>query len=472
MEAKQRHEDFRVEPKTSTHQLRQDRYEPSCWSMRLFVDGHELEVTNYAVFGIAVVAPGGFACAVKPAASLVVHGVVAQQLTLRRVRIESRGDGRQKIAFAVEGELIGLNRIEALVRAHDALAAHGAALERMQTVPPALRARIYEIKHALESLEKTVDATACSSEASFEERIEFERSVIDVVASHIDGLFVASFGELAALMAGLDAGARERCHQLFRAELGAIFDKAPILARSYAKPLGYAGDYDMMKLIYRDEALGATRFARCLSRYAVNNTNSRAVRNRAEFLLARIRRRLATATSERPLRILSVACGPAREIQLLLEDEAFDARTVEIDLLDQDASALRSTQRQIAAIAGRRGIDVRVGYLHMAMANVLTGGLDGEYDLVYSAGLFDYFSNPLAHRAAARLHARLAPGGELIIGNFREVPHNRAFIELALDWKLIYRDVDDLRALFGDIGNGVDVDAEPENINLFVTLGR
>ena len=108
-------------------------------------------------------------------------------------------------------------------------------------------------------------------------------------------------------------------------------------------------------------------------------------------------------------------------------------------------------------------------FVHKAMANVSKGGLDGRYD---SAGLFDYFSDALAPRAALRLHRLLDEGGELVVGNFCTVPQYRAFMELALDWELIYRSADELRALYDGIAAAVDVDAEPEQINLFVTLRR
>ena len=238
----------------------------------------------------------------------------------------------------------------------------------------------------------------------------------------------------------------------------------------YEKPLGYAGDHEVLSSIYRREDLGKTLFARCLHRYYVNNPNARAVRNRTEFLLHRLNERVRGGP--RPLRVLAVACGPAREIEMLLAQPGFDANAVEIHLMDQDLTALQAAQKALTTLARTRGIRPNVHYVHVPIRHVVREGIEGSYDLIYSAGVFDYFADPLARLAATTLVRSLAPEGELVIGNFSTDAHGRSLMGLALDWHLVYRSEADLRSLYGGVGTQIHVEAEPEGVNFFVTLRR
>ncbi len=64
--------------------------------------------------------------------------------------------------------------------------------------------------------------------------------------------------------------------------------------------------------------------------------------------------------------------------------------------------------------------------------------------LIYSAGLFDYFTEPVAQMAASKMLASVKPGGRVIIGNFSKDNPCVPFMELVLDWHLIYRSEEDL----------------------------
>lgn len=349
---------------------------------------------------------------------------------------------------------------------------HRRAVARTAAVPARFRGLVYDIRDRLQALESRIDALGgAASAASDADERELELAVAEVVGAHLDQMFTGVYDHLVEAASSFTSEELQRCRDFFREQLSPLLYQAPLFERSNRKPLGYAGDYEMMNLIYRSEALGKSLFAKCLSRYCINHPNCRAVRNRAVYLHGRITGFVAGRAGRRT-RILSVASGPAREIQMLLQDERLDLGDVEIHLLDQDASALRAAQQQLRQLSARRAVAPSIQFVHKAMANVIKGGVDGPYDFVYSAGLFDYFSDALARRAATRLHRLLDAGGELVIGNFRSVDQHRAFMELALDWQLIYRSEDELRALYDGIATTVDVEAEPEQINLFVTLRR
>ena len=57
----------------------------------------------------------------------------------------------------------------------------------------------------------------------------------------------------------------------------------PFMYRIFAKPLGYAGDYEMMNMIVRNDNEGGSLFAKLLQAYILNQAPAIAVRNRVDY---------------------------------------------------------------------------------------------------------------------------------------------------------------------------------------------
>ena len=288
--------------------------------------------------------------------------------------------------------------------------------------------------------------------------------VANLAGSHLNRHFAGLSSGLTHLQANELSAAAARC----RAEVGSVFDGSFVLARCFAKPLGYPGDYEMMNMIYAEDTDGTGLLGRGLGRYALDMPEARAVRNRVVYLIDKITRVFAQASPDRAVRILSVAAGPALEIQTLLGAEHRMREDTHLVLLDQDPRALRHARERIATMTDN---GTNITFLCRDIRDVITTGPDeAEFDLIYSAGLFDYFSDRTARAAAARLFGSLAPTGELVIGNFNFGGPSRALMELVLDWRLRYRTAADLTALYGTLGGNVTVEAEPTGSNLFAVI--
>jgi extracellular factor (EF) 3-hydroxypalmitic acid methyl ester biosynthesis protein len=229
----------------------------------------------------------------------------------------------------------------------------------------------------------------------------------------------------------------------------------------------------MMNLIYRSENVGKTLFARCLQRYYINEPAAQAVRNRADYLAGKITRLVAERSkTPKPIRILSVACGPAMEWQKLIPVLP-DGVQIEVDLLDQDQQALLSTQRQIKRLLAHYPKTIKFHFLNKAIKNIIIRGMEYKnYDLVYSSGLFDYLSDSTSAMAGASLYRSVNPGGKLIIGNFNVGNPNQLLMDYALDWPLIYRSKDDLYSLFKNLEGSILIESEPLGINLFCVITK
>jgi len=63
---------------------------------------------------------------------------------------------------------------------------------------------------------------------------------------------------------------------------------------------------------------------------------------------------------------------------------------------------------------------------------------------VYSAGLFDYLNEKLAAKLIQKLYSNVAEGGMLLVPNFAKGILEQAYMDIFMDWKLIYRNENDM----------------------------
>lgn len=90
--------------------------------------------------------------------------------------------------------------------------------------------------------------------------------------------------------------------------------------RAYAKPFGYAGDFETISLVYRNEPDGVGGLGVLIDRYCLSVPPAIAVRNRRPLMVAEMKRQLASTQPARvSFRVTSLACGPACEMVDLFE---------------------------------------------------------------------------------------------------------------------------------------------------------
>lgn len=225
-------------------------------------------------------------------------------------------------------------------------------------------------------------------------------------------------------------------------ELYPLLQQDPFTARCTRKPRGYAGDAVMMDYIYGNQAPeGTTALGAAIFAASTRVPMGLSVRFRRQLLKSLIDDAVAQRADAR---ILSVASGHARELEgSLIEQPGFAGEVV---AFDQDTLSCAEVAR---VHAGRPVRVVNRGVRELmsgAESRELAASL-GRFDLVYSAGLFDYLPDTMAKRLTQRLFALLRPGGRLVIGNFVPGSANRGFMELFADWVLVLRDEEQMREL-------------------------
>jgi extracellular factor (EF) 3-hydroxypalmitic acid methyl ester biosynthesis protein len=115
---------------------------------------------------------------------------------------------------------------------------------------------------------------------------------------------------------------------------------------------------------------------------------------------------------------------------------------LQFTLLDQDPEALAQARVVIEGLEKKLGVSLHATTLCTSVRTMQQGGSpidDAVFDFVYSMGLFDYLTDTTATAVLSWLYGRLAPGGELVVGNFHSKNTSRTFMDYWADWTLWYR---------------------------------
>lgn len=284
-----------------------------------------------------------------------------------------------------------------------------------------------------------------------------------------------------------------------------IIQEAPFYWQIMHKPEGYAGDAEMMNFIYRNQFIGDSPFGKLLHKHAVESKACQAVRNRREFLYERIRKVMKNNHGN----ILSLAAGPALEMHEALRNYRSNGLTCHA--LDHDIKTLRrhsnNDRRLTYALANAFSIikgDYRIAIPRRATKAYCNPRRDlkglrrlalpllyafselkmESYDLVYTAGLYDYIKTFPDHpekgtiALTKNLFEFVKPGGSLIIGNFsKNIPRDHRFpIEYIYNWQLIYRDEKEMFEFARAISERhialMTIEQEPLGINYFLKIDK
>lgn len=243
--------------------------------------------------------------------------------------------------------------------------------------------------------------------------------------------------------------------------------------RAYYKPKGYAGDFYMIELIYRNQPEGDGKLGYLIDGWLLEQVPARAVRGRRRLLhdlLDRLcRERLDAAGS---IHIMNLACGPCRELFDLIGQGGYSER-INATCIDIDAEALQFANQQVNTFDHRAALRfMRENVIKWALGRIKQDF--GPQDIIYSSGLCDYLDRRAASALIRRCYEHLKPGGVLIIGNFAPDNPDRLLMDQLMYWRLIYRDETQLEALFDEspFRGQVQIVAEEEGVNLFAVARR
>lgn len=210
-----------------------------------------------------------------------------------------------------------------------------------------------------------------------------------------------------------------------------LLHQDPFTYRAFSKPRGYAGDAVMMDYIYGREERWPAPEADAIGTQIFNFTTqapaSEGVRSRRAYIASRIDR---LAEEKRRPHILSIASGHLREANLSAAIRR--RKTGRIVALDADPLSLAEVRESYSCY----GVETYNASFREMIGSQTRAG---EFDFVYSTGLFDYLNQRTARRLVTGMFNMLRPGGVLLVANFLPGVRDIGYMETFMGWNLIYR---------------------------------
>jgi SAM-dependent methyltransferase len=290
---------------------------------------------------------------------------------------------------------------------------------------------------------------------------------------------VRAANEIDSALRAASRNERDALREYSLRHLQSVMMQSPWMHRARHKPLGYPGDYEVMNGLYGRHFIGPNLFAKAVNLAFVSMPAAEAVRTRKDRIRRCLEELIDSHKGEGPVRILTIAAGPAQEVYELLAERPIIDVPLEIVLFDQDKRALTYSYGRLRRIVASKRLEhVKLVHLHDSIkhllreADVFAG--HGAFDAVFACGLFDYLQLLTAVSLCRKLYGLVAPGGTLYIGNM--VPSNptRWIMEFHLDWLLVYRERAEMIELarMAAPEAKVSILEEPTGVNPFVALSR
>lgn len=255
---------------------------------------------------------------------------------------------------------------------------------------------------------------------------------------------------------------------------------SPFVYRTLHKPLGYAGDYEMVNMIMRDPYEGASLFAKAFNVCALSRPPIIAHRNRLAYLTDKlVQETLRKLSMGQKAKFLSVGCGPAHEVRRFIREHACSDK-VEFTLVDFDLETVDHVTRALADLKRASGRATSIQVVKRSVqqmlkqwAKAIQTDAGERYDMVYCAGLFDYLPNPLIRSLMGYFDELLGPGGLQLVTNV-DFHGNSKEMEYFLDWHLIYRNAQGMLGLIPSRISPEDVAVihEPSGLNVFLEIRK
>lgn len=284
------------------------------------------------------------------------------------------------------------------------------------------------------------------------DRSQLERNVLEELGHSVMPTIHELFQRFESIAGAIDPQLQPMHRTYIKRQLHPLVLCSPFAFRTYQKPLGYAGDYEMVNMILRDPLEGGSLFAKTVNLYFLNSAPALAHRNRIRYLVETLtgEARRVAATG-RTVRILNLGCGPAGEIQEMLQTDPI-CDSMDFTLMDFNDETLEFTQNRLEKLRAQHGRRTAIQFLKKSVHQVLKDGSrptspKTRYEIVYCAGLFDYLSDRICQRLMNIFYDLLEPGGLLIATNVDPCNPTRCGMEFILDWHLIYRDTKQLKQL-------------------------
>jgi hypothetical protein len=247
----------------------------------------------------------------------------------------------------------------------------------------------------------------------------------------------------------------------FRQKIKTILNENTLIGHGFVKPFGYPGDFTLIDKIYRFD-INQDSIYKNWDLFFQNQPGAYAVRNRKDFFIEYCSKLISKKENAK---VLILGSGPASDVYEFLSDFS-GGNNINIDLIDFDQSAIDFSMKKNEKFNGQ------ISYNKI---NALRFNSYKLYDLIWSAGLFDYFKDKHFTFLIRKYINCLEEDGEMVISNFSTKNPTKRLMEVLSDWYLNLRTESDLYRIASDANINkelVSVDKEPLGINLFLKIRK
>jgi extracellular factor (EF) 3-hydroxypalmitic acid methyl ester biosynthesis protein len=247
----------------------------------------------------------------------------------------------------------------------------------------------------------------------------------------------------------------------FRERIKSMLTEQTLIGHGFVKPFGYPGDFTLIDKIYRYDVNQDVRYKNW-DLFFQNQPGANAVRNRKAFFIEYCKN---LSAKKENATVLILGSGPASDVYEFLTDYS-GGNNMSIDLIDFDQCAIDFSREKNKIFNGQ------ISYNKI---NALRYNSYRLYDLIWSAGLFDYFKDKHFTFLLRKYINCLVEDGEMVISNFSTKNPTKRLMEVLSDWYLNLRTESDLFRIASDANIDkelVSVEKEPLGINLFLKIRK
>jgi len=314
-------------------------------------------------------------------------------------------------------------------------------------------------------------------------RFQLEQEVTNELAQVVIPPVNELFEKFETIAKKIEDDQRPAHESYMRQHLHPLVLGAPFAHRTFYKPLGYAGDYEMVNMISRDGQDGGSLFAKVINCWFLKQSPAEAHRNRLTYLTQCLETETARVSRlGRKTRIFGFACGPAVEVQRFLSSSSLSEQ-IDLTLTDFNRETLEYLRKALNEVKERSGHNFTVQILkksvHQLIKESLKPAVSGdnakrEFDFVYCTGLFDYLSDHTCRQLMDIFYDLVTPGGLLVTSNVEPSNPMRNGMAYLLDWHLIYRTAREMRTLKPNRApdDAALVRADSTGVNLFLEVRK
>jgi extracellular factor (EF) 3-hydroxypalmitic acid methyl ester biosynthesis protein len=353
--------------------------------------------------------------------------------------------------------------------------------EKVYRVQPAFKVVVADMQTMLVDMKRWMEQVELGVRSlPTPDRLSAERDILAQLIKPVVPAIMPLINRIEAAAAEIPLDVQPVHKSYIKKQLHPIIMCSPFVYRTYQKPLGYAGDYEMVSMMLRDPYEGSSLFAKILNRLCLEIPPVIAHRNRIDYLCDSLKREVQrNRIAGKPCKIYNLGCGPAQEVQRFLGtgDLADNADFLLLDFNDETVAYTTQVLRETRA---RHGRSTPVQVVKRSVQQVLkenfrSGGGEGEqYDVVYCAGLFDYLSDRVCKRLLSIFYDKLAPGGLLMATNVHPSNPWRNWMEYLGEWHLVYRTQEEFLRLAPDGAQPrqTSVLADVTGVNIFLEVRK